>query len=159
MNANLVLLKKNGAHKAFLLPSSVTVVGRRHDCDLRIPLPTISRRHCQLSLSDGELSLRDLDSRWGTYINGQRLDNEAILKPGDYVRIGPLTFVIQIDGKPEKITPPPIAEKKPAKPPKVESKPKPPAGQDDDEFGELDAEDSDIELDESDSSLEDLKKV
>ena len=37
--------------------------------------------------------------------------------------------------------------------------PKPPAGQDDDEFGELDAEDSDIELDESDSSLEDLKKV
>jgi pSer/pThr/pTyr-binding forkhead associated (FHA) protein len=158
MNANLVLLKKNGTQKTFPLPSSVTVVGRRHDCDLCIPLPSVSRRHCQLSLSDGELSLRDLESRWGTFLNGNRLENEATLKAGDYVKIGPLTFVIQIDGKPEQITPPPTAEKKPAKLPDAEPKPKPPAGQGNEEFDDLNASDSFIELDESDDSLDDLKK-
>ena len=56
MNASLMLLKKNGAYKAFPLPNDVTVIGRRHDCDLRVPLPTVSRRHCQLSLNDGARS-------------------------------------------------------------------------------------------------------
>lgn len=152
MDANLVLLKKSGAYKAFSLPSSVTLIGRRHDCDLRIPLPTVSRRHCQVSLDNGALRIRDLGSRWGTYVNGKRLENETVVKPGDYMRIGPLTFVIQIDGKPEKIVPPPVA-KKPAKPQKTESKPKPSAADDAaDSFPDLDASDSFVGLDESDSS-------
>lgn len=105
MDINLVLLKKNGSHKFFPLPSSVTVIGRRHSCDLCIPLMSVSRRHCQLNYDDGVLKIRDLDSRNGTYLNGKRID-EAVIQAGDSIKIGPLTFVLQIDGQPQTIAEP-----------------------------------------------------
>jgi pSer/pThr/pTyr-binding forkhead associated (FHA) protein len=100
MNVNLVLLKKNGSHKFFSLPSSVTVVGRRHSCDLCIPLMSVSRRHCQLNYDDGILKIRDLGSRNGTYLNGKRI-KEAAIQAGNSIKIGPLTFLLQIDGQPQ----------------------------------------------------------
>lgn len=105
MDVNLVLLKKNGSHKFFPLPSSVTVIGRRHTCDLCIPLTSVSRKHCQLNYDDGVLKIRDLDSRNGTYLNGKRI-NEAVIQAGDPIKIGPLTFVLQIDGQPQTIAEP-----------------------------------------------------
>jgi len=105
MDANLVLLKKNGSHKLFPLPSSVTVIGRRHNCDLRIPLMSVSRRHCQLNCDNGALKIRNLSSGNGTYVNGKRVDETAI-QAGDSIKIGPLTFVIQIDGQPQTIAKP-----------------------------------------------------
>ena len=60
MDVSLVLFKKDGSRKAFSLPSSVTVIGRRSDCDLYIPLMPISRRHCQLNHDEGVLKIRDL---------------------------------------------------------------------------------------------------
>jgi len=105
MDINLVLLKKNGSHKFFPLPSSVTVIGRRNSCDLCIPLMSVSRRHCQLNYDDGVLKIRDLDSRNGTYLNGKRI-NEAVIQTGDSIKIGPLTFVLQIDGQPQTIAEP-----------------------------------------------------
>ncbi len=101
MDVNLVLFKKSGRSKAFPLPSSVTVVGRRQDCDLCIPLQIVSRRHCEFNLDGGHLRLRDLDSRNGTYINGGRVTDQIDVKPGDKIQIGPLDFIAQIDGKPE----------------------------------------------------------
>jgi pSer/pThr/pTyr-binding forkhead associated (FHA) protein len=108
MDVNLVLLKKNGSHKFFPLPSSVTVIGRRHSCDLCIPLTSVSRRHCQLNYDDGVLKIRDLDSRNGTYLNGKRID-EAVIQAGDSIKIGPLTFVLRIDGQPQTIAEPDLA--------------------------------------------------
>jgi pSer/pThr/pTyr-binding forkhead associated (FHA) protein len=167
MNANLVLLKKNGSHKAFSLSGAVTVIGRRNDCDLRIPLPMVSRRHCELSLNKNAVELRDLDSTCGTFVNGKRVEGQTAVRAGDYIRIGPLTFVCQIDGRPEKIVPP----KKPA-PPAAKAKPKPqppkPAAKAaldasgsglDADLSDLDVSDSFINLDESDSDLEDLKNI
>lgn len=105
MDINLVLLKKNGSHKFFPLPSSVTVIGRRHSCDLCIPLTSVSRKHCQLNHDDGVLKIRDLDSRNGTYLNGKRID-EAVVQAGNSIKIGPLIFVLQIDGQPQTIAEP-----------------------------------------------------
>lgn len=108
MNINLVLLKKNGSHKFFPLPSGVTVIGRRHSCDLCIPLMSVSKRHCQLNYDDGVLKIRDLGSRNGTYLNDKRID-EAVIQAGDSIKIGPLTFVLQIDGQPKDIAKPDLA--------------------------------------------------
>jgi pSer/pThr/pTyr-binding forkhead associated (FHA) protein len=151
MDVNLVLFKKNGTQKGFALPSQVTVIGRRRDCDLYIPLMAVSRKHCQLIQNQDSLKVRDLGSRNGTYLNGERVE-EATAKPGDYVQIGPLTFLIQIDGKPQKIAPPtPDQEKQPtpkkaaAPQKKPASKQKQPAGAlaDDDVLADLDADASD----------------
>jgi predicted component of type VI protein secretion system len=178
MNANLVLLGKNGSNKAFALPKPVTILGRRHDCDLRIPLPIVSRRHCQLTSNGELLKLRDLGSRAGTFVNGKKIDaaKDVSVKPGDYIAIGPLTFVCQVDGKPAKITPPP--KKSASQAPKAKPKPqKAPAaaaaeesGEDlgkelddeldgklSDELDDMDVSDSFINLDELDADLEDLK--
>jgi pSer/pThr/pTyr-binding forkhead associated (FHA) protein len=77
----------------------MTVIGRREDCDLRIPLGEVSRKHCRL-IKDGDVvRLEDLGSSNGTYHNGQRVQ-EAVLTPGDNVQVGPVTFVVQIDGLP-----------------------------------------------------------
>jgi pSer/pThr/pTyr-binding forkhead associated (FHA) protein len=51
------------------------------------------------------LRVRDLGSANGTIVNGKKI-KEAVIQPGDQLRIGPIGFVVQVDGKPEKITPP-----------------------------------------------------
>ena len=112
MDANLVLLAKDGNKKVFPLPSRVTVIGRRKNCDLRIPLESVSRRHCQFNIVDKTLKVRDLGSRNGTFLNGKRIE-EQVLKPGDSIKIGPLVFAMQINGQPENFVAPP--ENGPAK--------------------------------------------
>ena len=149
MDANLVLFKKNGSRKSFPLPSNVTVVGRRHDCDLCIPLMVVSRRHCQLSQNNEAVKIRDLDSKSGTFLNGNRI-SDAIVKAGDYITIGPLTFLLQIDGEPAKITPPQQTKTPPAPKKAPEKK----AALDD-----LSGSFPELEIDDSDSFLAELEDI
>jgi len=140
MDVTLVLFKRDGSQKAFSLPSNLTVIGRRHDCDLCIPLMVVSRRHCQLSLNNETMKIRDLDSRSGTFVNGNRI-SDGLVKAGDYLAIGPLTFLVQIDGQPKQIVPPQQA--KPAPPPKKTPPAKASAGEPSGSFPELVLVDSD----------------
>ena len=106
MNVSLILLKKDGSKKVFPVRNKATILGRRPDCDLCIPLQVISRRHCQISQETNLLKIRDLRSSNGTYVNGSKIENEMDAKPGDRIQVGPLTFTVQIDGKPGEITAP-----------------------------------------------------
>ncbi len=99
MDVKLILLKKGVAAKEIPLSGAVTVIGRRSECDLCIPLKAVSRKHCQLNTDGGELKVRDLNSSNGTMVNGRSVE-EAIIQPGDSLKIGPLTFLVRIDGKP-----------------------------------------------------------
>lgn len=103
MDIKLILLKKDGSYRSFGLPSEVTVIGRKKSCDLQLPLGSISRRHCQLNLNEGMLTVRDLDSRNKTFLNGQPIE-EALLKAGDILQIGPVSLLCQVDGQPKEIT-------------------------------------------------------
>jgi len=102
MEVNLLFFKKDGSFKSVPLPSNVTVLGRRRDCDLRVRLSSVSRRHCRISNDNGVLNLSDLKSRNGTILNGQSI-KETQVKAGDKITMGRLTFVLQVNGKPEKI--------------------------------------------------------
>lgn len=102
MDINLLLLKGDGSCKTIPMPSSVAVVGRRRDCDLRIPLDEVSRRHCRIFTHEDTVKIRDLNSRNGTIVNGQNVE-ETDVNPGDKITLGPVTFVMQVNGKPEKI--------------------------------------------------------
>ncbi|MHC4115884.1 MAG: FHA domain-containing protein [Planctomycetota bacterium] len=146
MDVNLVLFKNDGSQATFPLPDGVAVLGRSHDCELRIPLKIVSRKHCQFSPNKESLKIQDLDSRIGTFLNGRRITAETV-RPGDYIRIGPLTFQIQIGGKPEAIVPPEARKRAPAA--KKPSAPRPHADQPSGSFPEL-------ELDGSDSFLAEL---
>ena len=119
MDVKVVMFKRDGQRKDFAITNKTTVVGRGEDCTLRIPLASISRQHCELVKSDDNLLVRDLASSNGTYVNNQRV-NEAALNVGDRITLGPTTFTVQIDGKPEQITPVRTSTKS-AKPPAEEA--------------------------------------
>lgn len=93
------MFRSDGDRRSFSLTRDITVIGRREDCDLRIPLGEVSRKHCRLVRDGDSLRLEDLGSSNGTYHNGQRVQ-EALLSPGDSIQVGPLVFVLQIDGHP-----------------------------------------------------------
>lgn len=71
------------------------VIGRASDCTLRAGSDAISRRHCVLLRQDGGVSIRDLGSRNGTYVNDEKIGGERALTNGDRVRVGPLEFVFE----------------------------------------------------------------
>lgn len=99
MQSVLVMFRSNGDRRSFSVTRDVTVIGRREDCDLIIPLGEVSRKHCRLVRDGDLLKLEDLGSANGTYLNGQRVQ-ESLLAPGDTVQLGPVVFVLQIDGVP-----------------------------------------------------------
>lgn len=73
-------------------------MGRHGDCDLLLPADAdrVSRFHARFECHDGNWSMVDLGSRWGTSVNGVRLAaNVAVsLAEGDLVRVAPFTFVV-----------------------------------------------------------------
>ncbi|HEX8342899.1 MAG TPA: FHA domain-containing protein [Tepidisphaeraceae bacterium] len=99
MNVVLVMFRENGDRRSFSLTRDVTVIGRREDADFRIPLTDVSRKHCRLVKEGNYLVVEDLGSANGTYLNGQRV-TDAELNPGDTLQIGPVQFLVQIDGLP-----------------------------------------------------------
>ena len=104
MDVKLVMFKSDGQRKEFPISSPTVTLGRSEDCGLQIPLLSVSRRHCELSIAGQELKVKDPGSSNGTYVNNERISEEVILKAGDHLVIGPIAFTIQIDGQPEEIT-------------------------------------------------------
>ena len=106
MAMNLVFFNKKGHRKDLSLREGVTLLGRRPDCDLRIPLGFVSRKHCRIIHREEKTMVQDLGSANGTYVNSQRI-MEAVIKAGDQISVGPVIFTVQVDGVPEKIEQPP----------------------------------------------------
>lgn len=93
------MYRPGGENRVFKLSRDATVIGRREDCDLRIPLGEISRKHCRIVRSDDGFLVEDMGSSNGTYVNGKRVQS-LDLEAGDTVQIGPVVFVLQIAGEP-----------------------------------------------------------
>lgn len=70
------------------------VIGRDSRCHVRIALPTVCERHCELQVIDGELRLNDLESHSGTFHNGRRV-RTAVLVDADMLTVGPVTFEVR----------------------------------------------------------------
>jgi pSer/pThr/pTyr-binding forkhead associated (FHA) protein len=99
MQVALFMFTADGQRRRFPLQRDVTVIGRREDCDLRIPLTEVSRKHCRIVKDANGLRLEDLGSSNGTFLNGSRVQ-ESMVQPGDHIQVGPVLFTVQIDGFP-----------------------------------------------------------
>jgi pSer/pThr/pTyr-binding forkhead associated (FHA) protein len=93
MPARLVPLSA-GSAPTISVQRPVMLIGRHPECDVRIDLPKISRRHCCVALAYDRVVVRDLGSRNGIRVNGLIVE-EANLEPGDEVAIGPLLFRVE----------------------------------------------------------------
>jgi predicted component of type VI protein secretion system len=99
MGVVLVMFRADGQRRSFSVTRDMTVIGRREDCDLRIPLSDVSRKHCRLILEGETIRVEDLGSSNGTYRNGERVQ-QTELAAGDTLQVGPVVFVMQVDGYP-----------------------------------------------------------
>lgn len=105
MDVTLVIFKENGQRVEFPLHREKIVIGRGLDCDLQVPLPSVSRRHCELHLEQDSVVLKDLGSSNGTYHNSDRVTTEISISAGDHIRVGPVTFTVVINEEPTHIKP------------------------------------------------------
>lgn len=113
----LVAFKNNATRRDIpLKPGTKMIIGRQPDADIRIPLNEISRHHCELNLNGSKATIKDLGSSNGTYVNDKRIEGETALKAGDRITVGPVLFVVQIDGVPKDIADPDDAPVKQAAP-------------------------------------------
>ncbi len=85
-----------------------TLLGRHSEADVRLSLPDVSRRHCRFVFKDEAWQVIDLNSLNGVHVNGARLE-ESVLCQGDHVRIGSLTFLVDLGPAPRGV-PLPAAE-------------------------------------------------
>ncbi len=85
-----VLVAYEGAldGKRWTLNAETTVIGRSYDCDIVLPERQVSRYHAEIQRDDGGYLLRDLGSKNGTFVNGQRVEGEPHrLSDGDEIQI------------------------------------------------------------------------
>lgn len=70
------------------------LIGRGNDCDLRVRDSDVSRHHCMIRNRGNEVTLIDLGSSNGTFVNGHRVISQSTLKGGDEIRIGKGRFFV-----------------------------------------------------------------
>lgn len=67
------------------------IIGRQSTNDIPLPDRTVSKRHAVIGRVRGQAVVKDLGSRNGTFVNGQKLE-KAILASGDRLKVGSVTL-------------------------------------------------------------------
>jgi pSer/pThr/pTyr-binding forkhead associated (FHA) protein len=92
------LVVDGGPHDGRVIPILPPfLIGRAPECNLRPSSAFISIHHCVIEIHEGQVILRDLGSRNGTFLNEDRLLNECPLCDGDELLVGPLRFFVRSD--------------------------------------------------------------
>ncbi len=87
--AKLIFRSGPYAGKSVSLPTGKTIIlGRNRDIDLPLPDLKLSRRHCQITFDNDVVTVKDLNSTNGTFLNGMRVVEETVLNPFDRVVVG-----------------------------------------------------------------------
>lgn len=90
-----LLVKTHGVANSILeLRLGVNRLGRGEDNHFRILHSTVSTHHCELTLGDGSIQLKDCGSTNGTFVNGNRV-NEAWLYSGQTLRLGDVELFVE----------------------------------------------------------------
>jgi NADH:ubiquinone reductase (H+-translocating) len=91
----LILVAEDNRALRHPLTDGKLIVGSHLENALRIDDPDVSRRHTQLVIRNGRVTVSDLNSRSGTFVNGRRLSGPAPLRPGDELRVGTRRFRLE----------------------------------------------------------------
>ena len=85
-----------GTRSGQVIPITIPqfMIGRAEDCHLKPRSELISRYHCAILTENAYVAVRDLGSKNGVYVNGERIGVEQELKNGDHLAIGPLEFEV-----------------------------------------------------------------
>jgi DNA-binding NtrC family response regulator/pSer/pThr/pTyr-binding forkhead associated (FHA) protein len=92
--ATILLLTGPQAGKRFEIHDELTL-GRSPSCTIPLEDAKVSRRHVRVFVENDDVKVVDLGSRNGTQVNGEKIDAEVVLLPGDRLQVGDSTAVFE----------------------------------------------------------------
>ncbi|HEY7296152.1 MAG TPA: FHA domain-containing protein [Dehalococcoidia bacterium] len=92
----LTIREPSGQEREVLLERDVTRIGRARDCDLPLDSGYISRYHARIERSGRTWEIVDEGSKNGVILNGRRVSRSHALFPGDSIRLGDFTLIVQL---------------------------------------------------------------
>ena len=94
MVAKLIVASGKSAGRSITLKHGKLLIGRAEECGSRPLGEEVSRRHCAVVEDAGSVTVEDLKSRNGTYVNGVKISAKVTVADGDIVRVGPLELKV-----------------------------------------------------------------
>lgn len=98
--AKLVVLSEGFTGQSYELKVDKTTVGRVEDNTFQIPHPSVSSHHCEILLKGSDIAVKDLNSTNGTFINNNQITGEAMVKPGQILRLGQIEIRLESGNAP-----------------------------------------------------------
>lgn len=92
----LILQDDAGCNRHWTLDRPEMIIGRQEDCDIVLDDRTVSRHHARITRDQKGYILADLDSKNGTFVNGESASEGCRLQDGDDIQVAisfRLTFV------------------------------------------------------------------
>ncbi len=90
-----LLVKSDGSHDQVIeLKLGINRLGRSPENDFQIEHPTISSLHCEITLGDEAVSVKDCGSTNGTFLNGEPIQ-EAQLRAGQTLQLGDVELLVE----------------------------------------------------------------
>ena len=80
--------------QVFVLQSGVNYVGRHEDNHVCLPCPSVSRRHCCITVQEGQIVLTDLNSTNGSFVEEEQVTTVS-LQPGQHLRLGDAELLLE----------------------------------------------------------------
>jgi DNA-binding winged helix-turn-helix (wHTH) protein len=81
--------------REFALADGRHVAGRAPESSIALDSPKVSRHHAEIVVDGVLITVRDLDSKNGTYVRDTRITQPTRLESGDEIRIGPFTLIVR----------------------------------------------------------------
>ncbi len=85
------------------LASGENIIGRDRNAIVRIDDSTISRRHARIVVAGKRVTIEDLGSKNGTFVEGKRIENPRVLSDGERIQVGSIVLTFRAYS-PEKST-------------------------------------------------------
>lgn len=93
--ASLRVLKGPGQGSLISLEQEKITFGRNPDCDVVIPVTSVSREHAQIHKNQNQFFIVDLQSRNHTFVNNEPISTRIALRNNDKIRICDFLAVFQ----------------------------------------------------------------
>lgn len=98
-----IVLLQQGQATPFDLKQGDNIIGRLPECDIQINSNMVSRKHARILCEGEKVSIEDLGSGNGTFLNTTKVEGLTPLKNNDRLKLGPIMFRVEAasDGKPD----------------------------------------------------------
>jgi hypothetical protein len=90
----VLLLSQDGRTQTFQVNKPEITIGRHETNDIVLPELTVTGKHALLKVEDGIITLTDLGSTNGTFVNGERI-RSSVIKPGDKIAFSKVQLTLK----------------------------------------------------------------